>query len=115
MYTIWKVGDEEYRLCMTTLMSLQVEKQLGKGMSEIVDHISDMSVITTLLWGGLQKFNHGMTLKNVCELYDKYIASGGSFEQIMDVLMELLAQIGYGTQPDKNPQNSLTDVQSIEA
>ena len=114
LYTIWKIGDEEYKLRLTTWASLQVEKQLGMGITEAVNHLADTSVIVTLLWGGLQTFHHGMNLRDVCELYDKYIASGGDIEKIMDVLTALLAQVGYGSSSAEKNTQSLTDVPNIE-
>jgi hypothetical protein len=115
LYTTWKIGEEEYKLRLTTWTSLQVEKQLGMGITEAVNHLADTSVIVTLLWGGLQAFHHGMNLRDVCALYDKYIASGGGIEKIMDVLTDLLSQVGYGSSSsaEKNAQ-SLTDVPNIE-
>ena len=114
LYTIWKIGDEEYKLRLTTFAAMQVEKQLGMGLTEAVNHLADTTVIVVLLWGGLQAYNHGMNLRDVCDLYDKYIASGGNVEKIVDVLMELLAQVGIGEPAERKNAPSLTAVPSIE-
>jgi hypothetical protein len=55
-----------------------------------------------------------MNLRDVCDLYDKYIASGGNVEKIVDVLMELLAQVGIGEPAERKNVPSLETVPSLE-
>lgn len=95
-YIIWNVNGKDYRLRMTTFNAMQVEKQLGMGATEALNHLMDSRVIVGMLWGGLQKYHHGMNLREVCDLYDDYLAGGGNAEKIIDILMQLLAQIGIG-------------------
>jgi hypothetical protein len=99
-YVIWKVNGKEYRLRLTTFNAIQVEKQLGMGLTEAVNHLMDATVIVMILWGALQPYNHGMNLREVCNLYDDYIADGGSAEKIVDVILKLLAQVGIGDTGD---------------
>jgi hypothetical protein len=44
----------------------------------------------------MQQFQHGTNLRDVCVIYDEYLEAGGSVDDIMDTIMELLAQIGIG-------------------
>lgn len=99
-YVIWNVGGKEYKLRLTTFNSVQVEKQLGMGLTEAVNRLMDSSVIITLLWGAMQPYNHGMNYREVCDIYDDYVAAGGSAEKIVDVLLKLLEQIGLGNTED---------------
>lgn len=50
-YIIWNVNGKEYKLRLTTFNSIQVEKQLGMGMTESLNHLMDPTVVVTLLWG----------------------------------------------------------------
>lgn len=95
-YVIWTVNGKDYRLRMTTFNAVQVEKQLGMGMTEALNHLMDSRVIVGMLWGASQKYHHGLNLREVCDLYDDYLASGGSAEKIVDVILKLLEQIGIG-------------------
>lgn len=103
-YVLWNVNGKEYRLRLTTFNSIQVEKQLGMGLTEAVDHLMDPTVIMMILWGALQPYNHGMNLREVCDVYDSYIAGGGSAEKIIDVELKLLAQVGIGD-TEENEKN----------
>ena len=46
-----------------------------------------------------------MNFRDVCELYDEYIASGGRVDDIMDILIELLSQVGLCDKPEKPGKN----------
>lgn len=100
--TVWNVNGKEYNLHLTTANAIQVEKQLGMGMTEAINHIADTTVIVTILWGALQPYNHGMNLPEVCNLYDEYLASGGNVVKIIDIIVELLAQIGFSNRQEEN-------------
>jgi hypothetical protein len=104
-YIIWNVNGKEYRLRLTTFNSIQVEKQLGMGLTEAVNHLMDSTVIIMILWGALQPYSHGMNFREVCDIYDNYIANGGSAEKIVDILLQLLAQIGIGD-TESNEKNA---------
>lgn len=99
-YVLWTVNGKEYRLRLTTFNSIQVEKQLGMGLTEAVNHLMDSTVVIMILWGAFQPYSHGMNFREVCDLYDNYIAGGGSAEKIVDVLLQLLAQVGIGNIED---------------
>ena len=99
-YVTLTVNGTDYHLRMTTFNAVQVEKQLGMGMTEALNHLMDSRVIVGILWGAMQKYNHGTNLREVCDLYDNYLASGGNAEKIVDVILKLLAQIGIGDTED---------------
>jgi hypothetical protein len=99
-YVTLTVNGKDYHLRMTTFNAVQVEKQLGMGMTEALNHLMDSRVIVGILWGGLQKYHHGMNLREVCDLYDDYLAGGGNAEKIIDVILKLLEQIGIGDTED---------------
>ena len=105
-YVTLTVNDKDYRLRMTTFNAVQVEKQLGMGMTEALNHLMDSRVIVGILWGAMQKYNHGTNLREVCDLYDNYLASGGNAEKIVDVILKLLAQIGIGDTEDSTEDDA---------
>lgn len=114
-YTPWKISDsEEYKLRLTTMQAMQVEKQLGRGMGEIAEHLADATTITVLLWGAMQPLNHGTSLKDVCDIYDRYLENGGNVEKTMDVMVDLLAQVGYGDRKNATSQKATADVLTLE-
>ncbi len=112
-YIIWDVDGEEYKLRLNTMAALQVEKQLDMGMTEIVSHLMDTTVIITLLWGAMQQLHHGTNLKDVCAIYDRYLENGGDLEKMMDVLMELLAQVGIGARSERKNAKSQKAMDSL--
>ncbi|MBE6723156.1 MAG: hypothetical protein E7572_11915 [Ruminococcaceae bacterium] len=114
-YVTLTVNGTDYRLRMTTFNAVQVEKQLGMGMTDALNHLMDSRVIVGILWGAMQKYNHGTNLREVCDLYDSYLASGGNAEKIVDVIIKLLAQIGIGDTEDDATEDAAKNAESPAA
>jgi hypothetical protein len=57
-----------------------------------------------------------VNLRDVCGLYDDYITAGGSSEKIVDVILQLLAQVGIGDRAEdagKNAQSQTAPLTEI--
>jgi hypothetical protein len=67
---VLRVNDNEYRVAMPTAQVLAAEKQLGESLISAVDRLESVAVQHTLLWAGLQKHNHGITMDKVSSLMD---------------------------------------------
>lgn len=115
MFVNWTVNGETYKLRLTTIQAIQIEKQLGMGMTKVIDgHLMDSTVIVTILWGALQKYQHSTNFKDVCDLYDDYLGEGGTIDEILDIIMELFTQIGIGGSSERKnkmgqKENDLTE------
>jgi hypothetical protein len=97
------------------MQAIQIEKQLGMGMTKVIDgHIMDSTVIATILWGALQLYQHGTSLKDVCTLYDEYIEEGGNIDNITDIIMELFTQIGIGGSSERKNKKGQKENDLIE-
>lgn len=94
-YAIWKVGEEEYKLKFSSAAVVEAESKLGKGMLRSMEDIDKVSVQVIFLWAALQKFNHGIDLSNVYDMYDEYMDCGGSLEQLLDIIMNTLEVSGF--------------------
>jgi hypothetical protein len=116
LYTILQVGDKEYKLRLSAQSTIDVEKQLGKsvldvllglapeGMSADSDpkHINVKGIsmpfvgdIVTILHGSLQKYQHGFKLSDTYALYDDYIDAGGSYQDFFGILQDILKVSGF--------------------
>lgn len=68
---VLRTGENEYRIAMPTAQVVAAEKQLGgASLINALEKVDSVAVQQTLLWAGLQKFNHGMTMDKVCGLMD---------------------------------------------
>ncbi len=94
-YAVWKVGEEEYKLKFSAAAVVEAENKLGQGMLRSMEEIDKVSVQTILLWAAMQKFNHGVKLETVYDLYDEYMENGGDLEKLLDVIIQTLEISGF--------------------
>jgi hypothetical protein len=127
MYKILTVGEKEYKLKLTTGSTILIEDKLG---GNILDPIMEMSAtapvdakgninmkkmnkmplpslkyLVTVLWGSLQKYQHGMTFDKVCDLVDEYIENGKSQMDLFSEVMELLTEGGVLGNQEEQAEN----------
>ena len=115
LYSTFTVGDKEYKLRLTAQSTVDVERQLGKSVLDVLlsmapDNLSGadpenvslkgMSMprvgdIVIILHGALQKYQHSMTLPDTYALYDAYIDAGGSYNDFFEVLQGILQVSGF--------------------
>jgi len=70
------VGRVEYRLKITTAAAEDAEKRLGCSLMDALGQIDRAASFVTILWAGLQKYHHGMTIQRVYDLVDSIIEQG---------------------------------------
>ena len=89
-FIIWKIGEEEYKLKLTTGEISRLEQMYGGSLINLLNTESGMTPLCTMLditHGGLQKFNSNI---------DRYIDEGGSqTEFLSDVLIPLFQVSGF--------------------
>ncbi|MFZ2538555.1 MAG: DUF6096 family protein [Oscillospiraceae bacterium] len=96
-FTTFKVGNEEYKLRLTSRSIVDIEQKLGKSIFYSLEHIQDnlVGTVTAILWGSMQAFNTGITSEKTFELYDQYIDEGNSVEDMMQVILDLFEVSGF--------------------
>lgn len=97
-YTEFKVGDREYKLRLSTGEIVNIEKKIGGNILEIFmsrDKIPSMEELMMVLHGALQKFHHGITQQDVYDIYDEYVDNGGTFEDLIEKIMEVFEVSGF--------------------
>lgn len=102
-YTEFKVGDREYKLRLSTGEIVNIEKKIGGNILEIFmsrDKIPSMEELMMVLHGALQKFHHGITLKDVYDIYDEYVDNGGTFEDLIEKIVDVFEVSGFFKEED---------------
>jgi len=95
LYTIWTVGDTDYQLRLTAGSIVQVEHKLGQGLFAALNHLENFSTLLTLLWGALLPCQPKLKEQEVYDIYDRYVAEGGNFQELTALLLELLEKAGF--------------------
>lgn len=100
LYKIWTVGEEEYKLRLAARNAVELENKLGKHPLEVLLELQESSLpkvkdTCLILHAALQKFNHGMTLDKVYDLYDEYIEAGNSIQEVLELIMDIFRTAGF--------------------
>lgn len=100
MYVELIIGDESYKLRLTTKASVALEKALGYNpISMLMDIDSGvmpkLNDVLIMLQAMLQTYHHGYSLDKVYDLFDKYVADGKGMFDLIPVFVEVFQMSGY--------------------
>lgn len=99
MYTEITIGNENYKLRLTTRNLIEVEKALGHNPLQMFmeidnDVLPKLSDIAVLLHYSLQTFHHGISLEKTYDLIDKYLEDKTIWE-LVPVLLDVFKECGF--------------------
>lgn len=97
-YALWKVGDEEYKLKLTTSAITKLEQEFKTNLMNIMmsNSIPSLFIMLKIVHAAMQKFNHNIKEKDVQELFDRYLDEGGSqTEFLTDVILPVYQASGF--------------------
>lgn len=100
-YTIWKVGEEEYRLRLSVAECVALEKRLGgrnpmdllMGVQE--GKLPTLTASLALLQSAMQYDRRGVSAQEVGRLYERYLDEGNSYTDLLTVIMEVFEVSGF--------------------
>jgi hypothetical protein len=131
------IAGKEFKLRLGAQEATNVEHALGKSALDVFLHMApsgtapgasaaEMDIKTVsmpylqdlcvILCGAMQRYHHGMTLKNVYDLYDEHIDAGGSYNDFIPMVEDVLEVSGYlpKQKPDADTQEGEADTGGTE-
>lgn len=100
MYTEFTAGDHTYKLRLTTQGVVSLEKALGynplqmfMGIDE--DVLPKFSDMITVLHQMLQPYEHGITLNDAYDIFDRFVEDGHTMWDIIPILIEAFQEAGF--------------------
>lgn len=97
LFTEFKAGDKEYKLRMTTRAVVALEKQLGCNPISIFSNDEELPTVTAMvqiLHAALQQYEHGITLNDAFDIFDKWLADGNTATDFIPVILEIYKASG---------------------
>lgn len=101
LYTTVKIGNKEYKCRLNTKAFVELEKRLGTNPLNIFADLANsgntvpsLGVMLDIFHASLQAFEHGISLDDTYELYDKYIENGGDFVSFMNEIVNIIQNSG---------------------
>lgn len=96
-YINFEVGNETYKLRLSTRNIVLLEKQLGCNPLNIFGNgetVPTITVMVSVLHAALQQYNHGITLNDAYDIFDNYMASGHSAVDFIPVIIDIYKASG---------------------
>ena len=97
-YVNFEVGNEVYKLRLNTRNIVMLEKQIGCNPLSIFganfDTIPSITVMVHILHAALQQYNHGISLADAYDIFDKYLDAGNASTDFLQIIMEVYKASG---------------------
>ena len=100
-YAVWRIGEEEYKLKLTTAEVVNLEGKYKVNLLELLQadtatSIPALSVMLDVTHSALQKYHHGIKQPDVYDMFDRYEEQGGSQLQFFtSVFIDLYTVSGF--------------------
>lgn len=114
------VGDEEYRLKLTTAAKIEAEKKLGFSLMEAIGKVDYAETFAVVLWAALQKYHSNWSLVRTYTLVDKLEDEGCTMNEKANIILEIMKVSGFFTreqiaemEAEDNPQTKKTEEEAI--
>ena len=91
-YVEFTVGNDEYKLKLTTRAIIALEKQLGCNPLSIFgdgDSIPTITKMIQILHASLQHLNHGINLEKTYDIWERWMAEGHTMTDFLPVIIEV--------------------------
>lgn len=97
MYIDFTAGNKDYKLRLNTRSVVVLEKQLGCNPLTIFgdgDTIPTITTMVAILHASLQQYNHGITLNDAYDIFDKWLDDGHATTDFIPVILEIYQASG---------------------
>lgn len=116
-FAFWKVGEDELKLKLTTAQICKLEEKYRTNLLTLLTggDIPPLGIMLTVIQCAATPWNHGLKLKNLQSLFDRYVEDGGTqITLFADVVMDILIVSGFFTESQKEDvQDKMEDAKAI--
>ena len=99
-YKSMVVQGRELKLKIDTRNSIALEKRLGTNPLNVLmkaqnGEIPSFEALLYIFHAALQKYQHGINMEKVFEIYDAFVEEGHDMTEFMEIIMGVLSVSGY--------------------
>jgi len=107
LFTEQTIAGKEYKLRLGARDIVSLEKKLGANPMDIFMRIEQgqlpkLEAVILILQASMNKYHNKMTVDKVYDLYDEYVADGGTFMDLIPVLLEVFKVSGFFKQEESD-------------
>ena len=95
-YIVLKIADKEYQLKITTSAAIELEDQLNTSIVEGLSRLGETRILAKYLLAAAKSLNDGIKTENdAYMILDEYSMSGGKYDDLYDVILEVMENSGF--------------------
>lgn len=116
LYTSWTVNGQDYKLYLSARGTIELENKYKKPWPEILQGITSLETLLNVIWASAKKYHPDITFDEILDLYDDYLVSGGTYEDVVNLVKDILTSSGFlkkGT-PEKAPAGETVETPETE-
>lgn len=95
LYTTWTVDGSDYKLYLSARGTIELENKYKKPWPEILQGITSLETLLNVIWASFKKYHPDITFDDIIDLYDNYLAGGGSYEDVVNMVKDVLTSSGF--------------------
>ena len=90
-YEVFTVCGSEYHLKITTANAVKLEAELKTDVLSGLEKLSEIGILAKYYYYAAVSLNDGINkIDDVYSLFDDYITDGGTYEQLQELVIEIL-------------------------
>lgn len=95
-YIVLKIADKEYQLKITTSEAIELEDKLNTSIVEGLGRLGETRILAKYLFTAARTLNEGIKTENdAYMILDEYTLSGGKYDDLYDVILEVMENSGF--------------------
>ena len=95
-YIVLKIADKEYQLKITTSAAIELEDKLNTSIVEGLSRLGETRILAKYLLVAAKTLNKDVnTEEDAYMILDEYSLSGGKYDDLYDVILEVMENSGF--------------------
>ena len=89
-------GEHTYKLCLNTKHIVALERRMGKNPLNLIisETIPKFEDLITILHEAMQQYNHSISMDDMYQIVDTYLANGHDFGNMIMLVKEVYESAG---------------------
>lgn len=108
-YITLKAGNTDYRLRISTASAIELEDKLNCSVVDGMNRLNEARVLVKYLYAAVKDLNDGIaTESDAAGILDEYYMQGNKFDDIFEIILEVMENSGYITEQQVELTKKLT-------
>ena len=113
-FALWHVGDRDIKLKLKTSTTCELERKYGRNLLSIMGEgdggMPAITVMLDIVYAAAKDWNHGLKKSTITDLYDEWLAEGGSMIQFYTgVYMDVFLVSGFFSEAQADQMREMKD------